>query len=726
MAASTSNKVALLAAAAKDDINNLTLTSLDGNLAVLANDPGAAKLWSVFTNAGTMLNGSTPVSSVAHVTTATTAAGGTVTINADGSLSYHAPSSVTAAQFTAAADGELVLTDSFSYVAQMANGAMSLANVVFSIRGVNDVAQIGGDDDGSVVEQTQPVDTGVLTIVDPDHNQSAFVATTYSDTYGSLGITAGGTWTFTLQTHSLWGGETATDNVVVKSVDGTEHTVVIHITGTNDAATFSGADAGTITEDTVPAVSGVLVASDLDHDQSSMQASSADGTYGSLTMNTDGSWSYAIGDAAQALGEGVTRVDTFTVKSFDGTEHLVNITVIGVNDAAVISDGSGSVVEDTQPSTGGTLTISDVDTGEDHFVASTGNGTYGTLDMATNGDWVYSLGAAAQALWDGEQQTDTFQVSSADGTQATITVQIAGTNDAATFSGDDSGAVTEDTSPTVTGTLVASDVDHDQSSMQSSSQDGTYGALAMDSNGNWSYTLGDAAQALAEGEHQSESFTVLSFDGTAHDIVVGITGTNDIAAITGADTGEVTEDIAPGTAGGQLAVGDADAGQAGFADPASGALNGTYGTFTFDSGTGDWTYALDNTRAAVQSLNTGDVRYDTLVVHSLDGSATDTISITVNGLDEPAPPAPLAEFLINYGKDVSDHNVFTGFGSSNTLEYTPNLHYTGATQVDLDNNGSLESTLVSFTFTAGPNVTVVDAVLVGYSGFTDAQLQVVG
>jgi len=75
---------------------------------------------------------------------------------------------------------------------------------------------------------------------------------------------------------------------------------------------------------------------------------------------------------------------------------------------------------------------------------------------------------------------------------------------------------------------------------------------------------------------------------------------------------------------------------------------------------------------------------------------------------------------------VSDHNVFTGFGSSNTLEYTPNLHYTGATQVDLDNNGSLESTLVSFTFTAGPNVTVVDAVLVGYSGFTDAQLQVVG
>jgi hypothetical protein len=115
---------------------------------------------------------------------------------------------------------------------------------------------------------------------------------------------------------------------------------------------------------------------------------------------------------------------------------------------------------------------------------------------------------------------------------------------------------------------------------------------------------------------------------------------------------------------------------------------------------------------------------DTLVVHSLDGTATDTISITVNGLNEPAPPV-LAQFLINHGKDVSDHNVFTGFGAANTLEYTPNLDYTGATLVDFDHNGTLESTLVSFTFTAGPNVTVVDAVLVGYSAFTAAQLQVV-
>jgi VCBS repeat-containing protein len=531
MAASTSNKVALLAAAAKDDINNLTLTSLDGNLAVLANDPGAAKLWSVFTNAGTMLNGSTPVSSVAHVTTATTAAGGTVTINADGSLSYHAPASITAAQFTAAAEGDLVLTDSFSYVAQMANGAMSLANVVFSIRGVNDVAQIGGDDDGSVVEQTQPVDTGVLTIVDPDHDQSAFVATTYTDGYGALDMASGGAWTYTLQTHSLWGGETATDTVVVKSVDGTEHTVTIHITGTNDAATFTG---------------------------------------------------------------------------------------------------------------------------------------------------------------------------------------------------DDAGAVTEDTSPNASGTLVAADLDHDQSSMQASSADGTYGGFAIDEQGNWTYALGDAAQALRGGEQQSETFTVHSFDGTAHDIVVNITGTNDDATISGSDSGSVTEDTAPDAIGGQLAVGDVDHGENTFQAVDAAALNGTYGTFSFDAGTGDWTYQLDNSRAAVQGLNTGDVQYDSLVVTSLDGTATDTIVVTVNGLDEPAPPAPPAEFLINYGKDVSDHNVFTGFGSANTLEYTPNLHYTGATQVDLDNNGSLESTLVSFTFTAGPNVTVVDAVLVGYSGFTDAQLQVVG
>ncbi|UCP15597.1 VCBS domain-containing protein [Aeromonas media] len=39
----------------------------------------------------------------------------------------------------------------------------------------------------------------------------------------------------------------------------------------------------------------------------------------------------------QYLGEGETKVETFTVQSVDGTEHTVTITITGVNDAAVIT-----------------------------------------------------------------------------------------------------------------------------------------------------------------------------------------------------------------------------------------------------------------------------------------------------------------------------------------------------------------------------------------------------
>ncbi|WP_240687633.1 VCBS domain-containing protein [Aeromonas hydrophila] len=46
-------------------------------------------------------------------------------------------------------------------------------------------------------------------------------------------------------------------------------------------------------------------------------------------------------------GRGRTKVETFVVKSVDGTEHTVTITITGVNDAAVITGSdTGSVVED--------------------------------------------------------------------------------------------------------------------------------------------------------------------------------------------------------------------------------------------------------------------------------------------------------------------------------------------------------------------------------------------
>ena len=60
----------------------------------------------------------------------------------------------------------------------------------------------------------------------------------------------------------------------------------------------------------------------------------------------------------------------------------------------------------------------------------------------------------------------------------------------------------------------------------------------------------------------------------------------------------------------------------------------TYGSFTFNELTGVWGYKLDNTKPVVQALKATDVVHDTLVVKSLDGSATQTIDVTINGTND--------------------------------------------------------------------------------------------
>ena len=72
-------------------------------------------------------------------------------------------------------------------------------------------------------------------------------------------------------------------------------------------------------------------------------------------------------------------------------------------------------------------------------------------------------------------------------------------------------------------------------------------------------------------------------------------------------------------------VADVDAGQAAFQSPAS--LAGTYGTFTFNTATGQWGYTLDNSRSATQALRAGDEVQDRLTVLSHDGTATRTIEV---------------------------------------------------------------------------------------------------
>ena len=252
----------------------------------------------------------------------------------------------------------------------------------------------------------------------------------------------------------------------------------------------SDRDMASITEDGAPTLtfSGELLVTDTDAGESSFEAETLAGNYGSLTIDAAGQWSYSADSsqaAIQGLGEGDVLTDTITVRSVDGSTQNIQITINGTNDVAVIAGtATGAVTEEDGISltANGVLSVTDTDLGESSFTAETITGTYGELTIDADGNWAYSADntqASIQSLGNGDVLTETLTVKSLDGTTQNVHITINGSNDAAVISGASTGAVTEDDSATLTvsGALSVTDVDAGESSFTAETITGTYGAL---------------------------------------------------------------------------------------------------------------------------------------------------------------------------------------------------------------------------------------------------------
>ncbi|AJE35131.1 retention module-containing protein [Aeromonas hydrophila] len=455
--------------------------------------------------------------------------------------------------------------------------------VTGTVTPVNDAAIITGTDTGGVVEdEATPTltETGTLSMTDVDGaDEAKFVAgngTPSAGALGSLSITEGGAWTYNVDNSKvqyLGEGETKVETFVVKSVDGTEHTVTITITGVNDSAVIGGTDSGAVTEDEAnPTLTetGTLSVTDVDGaDEAKFVAGNgvaSTGALGSLTITEGGVWTYNVDNSkVQYLGEGETKVETFTVASADGTTHTVTITITGVNDAAVItgSDTGGVTEDETNPTLTetGTLSVTDVDGADEaKFVAGNGTpsaGALGSLAITEGGAWTYNVdNSKVQYLGLGETRIESFTVQSVDGTTHTVTITITGVNDGAVVAGDDLGAVTEDLNVvggklSDSGVLTISDADQGQAKFVAGNGTpsvGALGSLSITETGTWSYNVDNSkVQYLGQGETRIETFTVKSVDGTSHTVSVTITGTNDAPTLS-IDKGAVVSE--EGLAGG--------------------------------------------------------------------------------------------------------------------------------------------------------------------------------
>ena len=305
-------------------------------------------------------------------------------------------------------------------------------------------------------------------------------------------------------------------------------------------------------------------------------------------MTAAGVWTYTLDNtngAVEALNVGGTLTDTFTVTTVDGTAQLVTVTINGTNDAAVISGTtSGAVVEAGgvanaiagTPTATGTLTDTDVDNTPNTFTAAAaGSATahgYGTYAMTAAGVWTYTLdntNSAVEALNVSGTLTDTFTVTTVDGTAQIVTVTINGTNDAPVANAD-TGAVNENATLTVSaangvilgttgGSAADTDVDNATNTLVVSgvvagtgavtqnvgvgtSIAGTYGHLTLSSDGHYSY-VADIADSLAAGVTAVDTFTYTDKDpaggvSNSTTLKITVTGVND-APVANADTGAV-------------------------------------------------------------------------------------------------------------------------------------------------------------------------------------------
>ena len=488
------------------------------------------------------------------------------------------------------------------------------------------------------------------------------------------------------------------DNGITSSVNSLDITIL-------DSKPTAMADGASVTEDTALVATGTVLTNDTvgaDTNATPVTAANVTLTHGSLVLNSNGTYTYTLDNtnpAVNALNTNSTPLtDTYTYTLTDGdgstTTAVLTITITGTNDAPVavadvntVSEDAVNVAGDVTPGTtgqdsdvdGDTLNIigvaSGTQTSTSGNVATAVAGTYGSVNIAANGSYTYTPSAAAQALKLGQNGTDIFSYTISDGNggtaTTTLTITVQGANDAPTITGPLTGTVTEDGTTTATGSLTIVDPDAGESNFVAQTGiAGTYGTFSVTAAGVWTYTLTNSAanvQALAQGQTPTEIFSITSADGSIRSVVVTVNGSND-APIAVADTNAITEetttapttvsgDVTPGTAGQDR---DIDNGAtftvtgvaAGTQTSASGNVGttvaGTYGSVNL-AADGSYTYTLDNTKTATNSLKAGQTASEVFTYTITDNNgavSTTTLSITITGTND-APVAVNDSYNMN-------------------------------------------------------------------------------
>ncbi len=506
---------------------------------------------------------------------------------------------------------------------------------------------------------------------------------------------------------SLGQGQTATDtfSYTVSDLAGATSTatVTMTVTGTNDGPVTAD-DAAAVQEDGALIATGNVLANDTDMDQGTVlsvaNAGTLQGIYGSLALNTDGSYSYALDNASlavQSLAAGQAFVETFAYQATDGiatTPATLTVTITGSNDAPV-AQGDTATVDENSLLAIQTTTLLENDTDADigdakALVGVDAVSIMGSSISLVNGQVAYDHGGRFNSLMAGQSVTDSFGytlIDSAGATSiATVNVTVTGVNDGPQANGD-SAVTDEDASqvPLTVADLLVNDTDPDTGDVLSIAAFDAVTALGntvgMDAAGNLVFDIGNRYQSLAAEQMVTDTFSYTIADSAGATSIaqvnMTIAGLND-GPVAVADAASVQEDIAIAATGNVLAN-DSDIDQGTVLSVAdAGARAGSYGSLVLASD-GSYTYSLDNSSAAVQSLGR-----TAQVAEHFGYTATDGIADTASVLDvflsgandAPILVSPLADQYLASDKHFSwqlPAGSFTDIDQGDVLDYAATM-----------------------------------------------------
>ena len=493
---------------------------------------------------------------------------GALSIGADGSYTYNLDNGSDAVQ--SLAEGSTVV-DQFTYDAS--DGIVAVPGTLnIMVTGSKDTPVVAGDNafliedlvvsaSGNVLANDSGVDAGtILSVVTPGE---------YVGRYGILSLRADGGYTYTLDNgsdvvQSLAEDSTVLDQFTYDASDGivtVSGNLDITVTGSNDAPVVAG-ESAFLVEDAMVSASGTVLINDSDVDSGTTLTVAAPGeyvgTYGTLSLASDGSYTYSLNngsDAVQSLAEGSTVVDRFTYEVSDGIVAVpgnLDIAVTGSNDAPVVVADSVFLIEDLVVTASGNVLANDrdVDAGTILSVVNPGEyvGKYGTLTIGADGNYTYNLdngSDAVQSLTQGSTVLDQFTYDGSDGIVAVpgnLDITVADSNDASLTAVADSAFLIEDQVVSATGNVLTNDSGGNGGASLSVAAPGeyvgSYGTLAIATNGDYTYSLDNASntvQSLGREAVVAEYFSYTATDGVASvnsTLDITLNGNNDAPVLT--------------------------------------------------------------------------------------------------------------------------------------------------------------------------------------------------